>query len=219
MLCILCSSTCHLSWGLEGELAVCYCRPGAKPLAELLLLLVFCFLVIIFPALCLSIINSSHFLSGLGRRNIFMGQATTVDSLWNEFDFWVLSEMPLSSFSEFPLKINPTLGSPFILDLLYPLLSVLHLWYLVAVHLYTPDPLHGRREKQNCKGCAGYVGVSVRSGLSKGLFSCSLYVPCATSLCFPYTLLTSMCLPPAPQVRMAPPPGFLKGNTFPGNGH
>lgn len=170
MLFTLHSSICHRSWGLRVNRQ--YCRPGPKPLAELLLLLVFCLLVIIFPTLFL--INSSHFLSGLSRRNIFMDQATTVDSLWNELDCWVYSETPLSSSSEFPLKINPTVGSPFILDLLYPLLFVLCLWYWVAVHLYTPDPLHRRRGKQNYKSCAGYVGVSVRSGFSKWLFSCSV---------------------------------------------
>lgn len=104
-------------------------------------------------------------------------------------------ETPLSSSSEFPLKINPTVGSPFILDLLYPLLFVLCLWYWVAVHLYTPDPLHRRRGKQNYKSCAGYVGVRFGSGFSNGS-SLAPYVPCSTRACFTYTMLTWMCLPP-----------------------
>lgn len=153
-----------------------------------------------FPALRL--INSSHFLSGLSRRNIFMDQATTVDSLWNQFGCWVYSERTLSSSSEFPLKTSPTVGSPFILDLLYPLLFVLHVWYLVAVHLYTPDPLHGRRKNKIVRVVQGMLGLVLgqvsQNGCSLALYVSCLASPCFTYTSFTYTMLTWMCLPPTP---------------------
>lgn len=101
----------------------------------------------------------------------------------------------LSSSPEFPLKINPTVGSPFILDLLYPLLFVLPFVILGCSHT---GPLHRRRGKQNYKSCAGVkLGCRVLiQVLSKWLFSYSV-CPLLMGLLH-HTMLTWMCLPPTP---------------------
>lgn len=184
-----------LVMGTEGEPAVCSCRPGPKPLAELLLLLVFCLLVIIFPTLFL--ISSSHFLSGLSRRNIFMDQATTVDSLWNELDCWVYSEMPLSSSSEFPLKITPPWAQ--LLFLIFfthcCLCCICDIWLQSTSTHLTPSMEEGKNTIiRVVQGTLRWVLGQVSQNGS----SLAPYVPCSTSPCFTYTMLTWMCLPPSP---------------------
>ena len=61
--------------------------------------------------------------------------------------------------------------------------------------LCIPDPRDIAEEGQtDCKGCARYIGVSVWSGHSGWLFSCSLYIPCPTSSCFTCTLCTQLTI-------------------------
>ena len=69
--------------------------------------------------------------------------------------------------------------------MLWLLLSVLNLWYLVAVPpaYLTPQKRGGPR----CKGCAGYVGVECVVKMAALLLSFSLYIACLTSARFTHT--------------------------------
>ena len=66
----------------------------------MLLLLVFCLMVMIFPVS--SWLDILHFVSSLGGGNLFAGWVTAVASLQNESDWWVYSEIPLLSSSGIP---------------------------------------------------------------------------------------------------------------------
>ena len=65
--------------------------------------------------------------------------------------------------------------------------------------------------------------ISVWSGHSRWLFSCSLYIPCLTSACFTYILssgLTFLCTCPRPQLVIVLIKGAVRRSPsagFPGN--
>ena len=67
------------------------------------------------------------------------------------------------------------------------------IWLQSPLHTW-PQRYRWRGADKDYKGCAGYVEVSVWSGHSRWLFSCSLYIPCPTSSCFTCTLCTQLTI-------------------------
>lgn len=125
-----------------------------------------------------------------------------------------------TSMKNGPSKCLPPNLPRLTLDPLQLLLSVLHLFYWVEVHLYIPDPgISHKRGRRRGKACG-----SVWSGHSRRLLLLSVH-PLLDESLRAYTVLEQMCsaLAPAsecsnPWARMPPPASLLKGNICPHDG-